>query len=168
MHPAALPAARLLAEVDEIRSRGTGPGGQRRNKVQTQVRLRHRPTGIGVQAGERRSLEQNRREALWRLRLALALGFRASPEPGDEGVPSALWRRRTSGPALSVAVDHDDVPALLAEALDVLAACDDDLAEAALRLGVSGSRLLRVLRLQPSALEALNRRLRAAGRPAWH
>jgi hypothetical protein len=82
-------------------------------------------------------------------------------------VPTALWRRRTAGPALYLAAEHPDVPALVAEALDVVAACDDELGEAARRLGVAPSRLLRVLRVQPAALGVLNQRLRAAGRPTW-
>lgn len=162
-HPACLPEAELLASVEEQRSRGTGPGGQRRNKVQTQVRLCHRPSGLAAQAGERRSLEQNRKAAVFRLRMALALQLRVPPGPG----PSQLWRRRTGGPSLSVSQDHDDVPALLAEALDVLADCGDDLTLAAERQQVARSRLLRVLKLQPEALEALNSRLAAADRPTW-
>ena len=163
-HPACLSEADLLAQVDEERSRGTGPGGQRRNKVQTQVRLVHRPTGIESSAGERRSLEQNRRMALRRLRLALALGHR---EAAGDQEPSELWRRRTGGPSLLVSAQHVDVPALIAEALDSLAAEGDDVPATARRLGVSNSRLLRVLRLVPATLADLNVRLRASGRTTW-
>ncbi|RKY21244.1 MAG: peptide chain release factor-like protein [Planctomycetota bacterium] len=163
VHPAALPREALLAQVEELRSRGTGPGGQRRNKVQTQVRLVHVPTGVSALAGERRSLVINRGAALYRLRLALALGHRTQPASG----PSELWRRRTGGATLAVGSSHDDVPALLAEALDVLDSVDDELPAAASRLQVSTSRLVRVLKLEPAALAALNQRLRAAGRSTW-
>lgn len=44
-----------------------GPGGQHRNKVETGVRLTHRPSGLVVTATERRSQSDNREAAYERL-----------------------------------------------------------------------------------------------------
>jgi ribosome-associated protein len=52
--------------IETYRSRG--PGGQRKNKVETAVRLKHLPSGITVVATEHRSQAENRKLALERLR----------------------------------------------------------------------------------------------------
>jgi protein subunit release factor B len=52
--------------IETYRSRG--PGGQRKNKTETAVRLKHLPSGITVSATEHRFQTQNRRLAFERLR----------------------------------------------------------------------------------------------------
>jgi protein subunit release factor B len=48
--------------------KSSGPGGQRKNKTETAIRLTHLPSGITVIATEYRSQAQNRRLAFERLR----------------------------------------------------------------------------------------------------
>jgi RF-1 domain len=169
MHPAALPIDVLLKEVEYRTTRGPGPGGQHRNKSDTMARLTHRPTGIHAQAGERRSLDLNRTEAIHRLRLNLALRHR-TPSPAQSAAaadytPSALWRSRLRGTKFVVSADHDDFPALLAEALDLLSWLDDDVPAAARTLGVSTSQFVRFLDREPAALAELNQRRTTRGKP---
>jgi hypothetical protein len=154
-HPARLPAADLLRVCDETRTRRSGPGGQHRNKVETAVVLLHRSTGISAQASERRSQQENRRQAVWRLRLALALGQRS--EGPLEG-RSQLWESRLRGRRIEVAADHDDYPALLAEACDHLQATGWDPGPAAAELGVTQTQLVGLFRKTPQAWEAFTRR----------
>src|SRR5688572_7292911 len=66
----------LLAECRVDVYRGSGPGGQKRNKTSNAVRITHVPTGVSVTATESRSLAENRMRALRRLRLKLATDLR--------------------------------------------------------------------------------------------
>lgn len=159
MHPARLSVDTLLADCDERRLRRSGPGGQHRNKVETAVALLHRPTGVSAEANERRSQHQNRVVATHRLRVRLAVEVRVEPTPE----PSELWTGRAHGGRLAVNPEHDDFPALLAEALDRLAGADWDEAAAAETLGVTKSQLVKLLRLEPAALEKLNEHREARG-----
>jgi hypothetical protein len=154
IHPAAGGSEQLLAECDVRRLRRSGPGGQHRNKVETAVSLHPRPTGIRAEANERRSQAQNQTEALFRLRVNLALEVR---QPcGQDYMTSLLWQLRCSGGRLKVSASHDDFPSLLAEALDVLAARNADPKQAAAILGCTPSRLIRLLKLDARALALVN------------
>jgi len=155
VHPAALPAQQLLAECDLRQLRRSGPGGQHRNKVETAVVLSHRPTGVRAEANERRSQAENRSVALLRLRLNLALEIRHSRASNE--TPSPLWQSRCRGGRIGVSASHEDFPALLAEALDAVSACDADVKAAAARLHCTGSQLVKLLKKEPRVMLLMNR-----------
>lgn len=73
----------LLAQCEEDHYRASGPGGQKRNKTDSAVRLRHLPTGLILTATESRSRPENQRRALRRLRQALAHQHRQSVSPRE-------------------------------------------------------------------------------------
>jgi hypothetical protein len=154
-HPAALDDDRLLAECDQKFLRRSGPGGQNRNKVETAVILHHRPSGRSAEANERRSQSENRREALRRLRFTLAIEVRRPVDP--LAGPSALWRSRLKSGRIGLNPDHDDVPAMIAEALDVIHDRDYDLKAASDVLGCTSSQLAKLLKLEPRAFAHVNR-----------
>lgn len=184
-HPAALEPDALRAQCSMSKNRSSGPGGQHRNKVESQVILQHVPTGLIAQAGERRSSQDNLRVALRRLRLLLAVEHRTVVPAGEIG--SELWRSRVTAPSkprleeiapgvrvrvaapggrIACNPDHEDYPALLAEALDVIADAGWDMKAGALRLQVSASQLLRLIKDHPPALLKLNaERVRRGSRP---
>lgn len=162
-HPAALEPEALLRDCSERRTRRSGPGGQHRNKVETAVILRHEPTGIEAEANERRSQAENRQVAVFRLRVRLAVEFRTVRSA--ECVPSQLWRTRCRAGRISVNPAHADFPAILAEALDVLALCDFDQSAAASRLGCTGSQFVKLLKNERSAFDRLNAERVARGMP---
>ncbi|MCA9636008.1 MAG: PCRF domain-containing protein, partial [Myxococcales bacterium] len=59
------------ADLEEAFTRGSGPGGQHRNKTSTTVILRHRPSGLVVRVDAGRSQSLNREAALDLLRARL-------------------------------------------------------------------------------------------------
>jgi hypothetical protein len=154
MHPATLDDEPLLQECSRRTTRRTGPGGQHRNKTETAVVLTHLPTGLCGEGSESRSQAQNLKAALFRLRQALAEQIRL-PVPSG-AAPSELWRSLTRGRKLPVGDENANFPALLAEALDRVAAHEYDVATAAASLEISTTQLVRFLQQSPLAWRRLN------------
>jgi ribosome-associated protein len=87
---------RLLADCDVETYRSSGPGGQKKNKTESSVRVRHRPTGLTRVATESRSQLRNREAALERLHAALLARARR-PKPRVATAPTAASKSRRIG-----------------------------------------------------------------------
>lgn len=148
-------------EVDTFRDRG--PGGQKRNKTDSAVRLRHRPTRLCVVAVESRSQHQNKANALKRLRQTLALSVRASLD-ASHYTPGPIVAGCLS-PAAGLRLGRRDrrYHEAVAEILDLLDACECRVATAADKLGVSTANLVSFFRRDPKLGARVNEMRRAAG-----
>ncbi len=158
---AALTDEQLLAQCEVDTYRASGPGGQKRNKTSSAVRLRHLPTGLLVIAEESRSQHKNKAMCQVRLRQELFLHLREVIFP--EAVPVH--------PDFSVAIDSDGRLHLRARdarfwpaagvVLDVLNAVEARVSTAAEWLGTSTANLIGFLQTDPKLWQEANR-LRAA------
>jgi len=142
--------AALLKECVEERYRASGPGGQRRNKVETAARLRHPRSGLAAQGEESRYLAENRRRAVRRLRERIALELRSPFDLTSPPVVPELEAQRTPGGGLGVNQSNPSYPIIVATLLDAVEAAGGSYATAARALGLTTSRLLRFLRSDPA------------------
>lgn len=161
----ALTDDQLIAQCGVDTYRAGGPGGQKRNKTSSAVRLRHLPTGLIVIAEESRSQHANKAKALRRLRRALHLELRDGLPRTPEAVAAHpdLAAARAADGRLSVAAKDPRFWPAAGVALDALAACAARVSTAAELLGVTTANLTDFLQTDPKLWQAANRLRAAAG-----
>jgi RF-1 domain len=147
--------AQLLAESDVSTYRASGPGGQNRNKVESAVRIRHRPTGIAAIAEESRSQAENRRRAVCRLRKALALQVRRPV--AEDTVPQEVRACIDGKGRLVVGRRDGRYLGAAASVLDVLMAAEGSVSTTAVRLGLTTGNLSAFLTADEDLMAEANR-----------
>ena len=152
----------LLAQCRWEQFRGSGPGGQKRNKTSNAVRLTHAPTGVSATAGESRSLSENKLYALRRLKLKLAAESREPIDLATFAPPDWFLtiRRETR---VEVSHRHPLYAAVGGLVLDLLAALGGNPAAVAVNLGVSTTTVVKLLENEPVLWAAANHLRAAAG-----
>ena len=143
----------LLAQCEMDVYRSSGPGGQHRNKVSSAVRLRHRPTGLMAHGDDTRSQHENKRRALSRLRMKIALEVRRPVDLGRLALPEVVAACRftpkgaaADGP-LRLQVGRKDARfwSVAQFLLDLLEACAGRISQAADLLRVTTGNLTSIL-----------------------
>lgn len=159
----ALTEAELLAQCEVDTYRASGPGGQKRNKTSSAVRLRHVPTGLIVIAEESRSQHENKAKALKRLRRTLFLELR-DPVPMANVVevdaipqhPDFTPIRGRDG-RIHVSPKNATFWPAVGFVLDLLHAVEAQVSTAADLLDVSTANLVEFLQSDPKLWQTTNR-----------
>jgi len=141
--------------------RASGPGGQKRNKTSSAVRLRHLPSGLIVIAEESRSQHENRVRALRRLRQALFLQVRDELPPAVLSAESLAQlddfrEARTKAGRLDLGRKDRRFWPAVGVVLDVLQAVEARVGDAARTLGTSTGNLIDFLGSDPKVWQQAN------------
>ncbi len=159
-----LPDGLLLAECRTDLYRGSGPGGQKRNKTSNAVRLTHLPTRVSATATESRSLAENRLFALRRLRLKLIIEIRDPVDLARFDPPDWLLSIRHLK-RLDVSHRHPFYYAAAGLVLDLLEAVQGNPAAVAVNLGVTTTTVIKILESDHQLWAAANAIRTRLGQP---
>ena len=146
----------LLRQCRVDYRRDSGPGGQKRNKVESAVRLTHTASGVVANAMEDRSQHVNKRRALNRLRTNIAHNVRRpvdldAPFDNEECAGLLPWTK-----VERVGAKSEKRPRAEQALLDVLDACNGSIGDAATYLGGSTGQLSKVLTKDTRLKDAAN------------
>ncbi len=153
----------LLDQCEVDRFRASGPGGQKRNKTSSAVRLRHAASGLSAVATESRSQHENRERALRRLREKLALDHREPVSLDGYVAPRELRLLLERGG--STAAERRAAPYLIAagQLLDLFVASAASVRDTAARLGLGSAAVSRLLSSDERVLRRANELRAVAG-----
>jgi hypothetical protein len=146
----------LLAQCRVDIYRGSGPGGQKRNKTSNAYRLTHLPSGLSVTATESRSAVENRLRAVRRMRLKLAADLREPLDAAHFEPPDWFLSIRHNG-RIEASHRHVYYAPAAGLILDLFKAMAGNPAHVATMLGVSTTAIIKFLESDPQLWTAANR-----------
>ncbi|MEK6677107.1 MAG: peptide chain release factor-like protein, partial [Planctomycetota bacterium] len=146
-------------EVDHYRSQG--PGGQKRNKTSSAVRIRHLPSGVMVTASEERSQHVNKARAIRRLRLAIAIHVE-SPSYEDS-IPDVLAEGIKEDGTFRISSKDPRYCQVIHELLCILRASEMAVGDAAQRLNMNTAPFVKLLQSEEKLWERVNQLRSNAG-----
>lgn len=129
--------------------KATGPGGQKKNKTESAVRLTLKEDSITASASEERQQSVNRIRALKRLKLQIALEMR---EPAEK------WTGQ-----LNMNPKNSDYPLFVGCLIDNLVDQSWQISSAAANLGLSTGQLIKILGKSDTLWQFINREKQKAG-----
>jgi hypothetical protein len=132
--------------------KGSGPGGQKRNKTSSAVRVKLAEFDISTSDCTERSQHRNRDNALNKLKIAIALQFREEP---PEIAPES-W---------DCSIHSPHFPLFAAQMLDLLSSCEFNHQAAAEKWGKSQTSFLKKLFRVPEIWQFVQRERELNGLP---
>ncbi len=146
----------LLSQCGIDTYRASGPGGQKRNKTSSAVRLRHLPTSLLVIAEESRSQHENKAKALVRLRKAFYLQLRESVDPETVTDLPEWAEARSSGGRIALGRKNPRFWPAAGVALDAVESAAARMSDAADWLGISTANLVHFMQEDPKLWQQVN------------
>jgi hypothetical protein len=150
----------LLSQCQVDTYRASGPGGQKRNKTSSAVRLRHPPSGLIVIAEESRSQHQNKAKAMKRLYQALFLKIRETVPSEEEDSQwlsrNLLWNSILQNGRLHLGRKDNRFWPAVGLILDVLEKVQGRLSDTSRFLQITTGNLVSFLQTDPKVWEQAN------------
>ncbi len=131
-------------------TKGSGPGGQKRNKTSSAVKVELPQWGISTADCTERSQFRNRTKALKKLRMQIAANIRKAPQHPEN---------------MECSMHSASYPLFAARLLDILNEYSFEYRDAADFCGISPSGLLKKLYRDPELWQIIQKRRNTAGLP---
>jgi len=135
----------------------SGPGGQKRNRKYSAVRITHLTTGLTSIAEESRSQIENRARALRRLRNLIALNVRQDCSPERLEIAREVKDLFQQDNPLRINIKNSLYPIFCATILDAIFFQEGRIGDACAMLTISSGQLGRLLRKDHELLTAANK-----------
>lgn len=148
-----------LCRIDVYRA--SGPGGQKRNKTCSAVRLRVGSLSLMVIAEESRSQHVNKKRAIRRLREAIALTVRKTIDVDHYQRSEVMLTCMTGNGRFQVSLKNAHYPVVVREVLDLLVGCGLRVSDTARKLETSTGELVKFMKRDPKLWKQVNQ-LRSA------